>query len=395
MNLLHDQVNREITMLELVRRLENGQIQLPAHQRHSSWNKRRRQRWIARITGRHLDIDAPLTAVTRAVGIFLTYQTTQPEPSPIFLNDGAQRLNASRLYLNDPAEFTGDTPEEAAAFLDACLVSIQHRHYPTDFEAITDFQLINNGTHLTPFEFCKGILTYMPDYTATWEPLLERMHRAVTEQSERVCYRLEAINSQTTQKHLRNNYAMFYRFLVRQAIPGRDMKVGASKIPLDDIEEGRVIETKLREAMLQAGPAAVVTAMDDFINQITALTADMGAIWEELGEKPKNNKIQFSFRRHGIKVTNYRWLLEAGLIGRLINVPHDKWLNFLRLALTKGGSGGRYEWEKETERKTISVSLSAMGKLPTICHIIGSDFATYKPKAQRGKAKAAQIEAQQ
>jgi len=376
-NILHDQANLEISLMELIKRFDSGKLQLPEHQRGSRWNHRKVARWVSRVTGRHINGIDHSYYPTKIIGIFLTYQTTQDDVSPIYLNDGSQRLRASIEYLNNPTKF-GDTPEQAEAYLEACLVSVQHRHYPTEYEAIKDFQLINFGTHLTPYEFCKGIFTYMPQYKTVWQPLLDDLHAVVHENAQLVVRKPNSRAVITMQKHYRNDYAMFFRYITQQKLVGRDPKVGATRVPYTDIEEGRVIEARLKDAIEKAGPKKARQQLESFSELVNAKTNDIESVWQEITQENTSE---------GITYTNYRWLLEVGIWQEINKIAASKWLDFLKLALSTGGDSGRYPTD-ETGKFNMSVALSALGKLATICNLINSDLCLLdKRRKKTGNSK--------
>ena len=131
-------------------------LHTPPHQRDTdAWDLRKRQRYVERLKRAKTGSHPP--------GLIATYQViTNGNPGPVWLNDGLQRLTTLRQLQAEPDQFA--MTEEGVRQLLRQTISVQHRLYESHAAAMEDFQRINDGTRLTPYELCRVYLRYMAQY---------------------------------------------------------------------------------------------------------------------------------------------------------------------------------------------------------------------------------------
>lgn len=357
--------NEVTNLLELVEQFDRGLIKPPMHQRQpDKWGDRKKQVWIDRLSGQLYDMD--LNIRPAPVGVIVTYQLKTG--SPIFLNDGHQRLSASREYLKNPTKFgAGHAPEVARQILFACKMPWQHRHYDRHDDALVDFQLLNLGTHLTPFEFYKGILTYMEGYDFWAEAMLNELHKIIADNAQKIVDKTN-IRPETDHKYKRHNYALFYRYLTKETSTV-NYKVGQKNITnYDEVSQKKSIEWLLRQKFENLGKDEIIRHLNIFRGLIERETLLFCNIWYNSLKHPQDS---------GITFTCYRWLLDCSIWKRNNNQMNDVWENFV-FQLLHHNNGDSQVPDPNNPRVKNGLDLGTLGRLKPVCSAIGSAFYTGK-----------------
>lgn len=351
------------SLWDLVDRYDRKVIIPPLHQRDTrAWDDAKKREWIYRISNRQL----------KPVGVIVTYQLNDGSQSPTYLNDGLQRVAATSEYKNSP-ELYGDTKIRAEEIIRSIRMPWQHRHYKTHDDALQDFQRLNIGTALTPFEYFAGILRYMPCYELHWHPLLDRVHEIV---NSRVLSLYPKINrgreGRKKQKHqgYRSNYGLFYRFI------SGDTSRTAYKTASHIVRLGEIaIESKLKSELLRVGVEEAGRQLVMFQSMIERETDLIEMVWQRTATG-KNIQI-------GLMPNLYRHLMDVAIWKRNSSVSTDLWKDYVERLLSNT-QGAASVINPENSRERSPLALNDLGKLATICKIIGSELYI---SSQIGKQK--------
>lgn len=350
------------SFLQLVTDKTQGHLLIPEHQRTpDAWNEGKRIRYITRlreaVNGRH------------PPGSIATYQIVDGDSraSSTFLNDGLQRLTALEKLRADPAQFGMDA-EGAEAVL-RLRISVQHRHYASHQDAMQDFQYINDGTHLTSFELCRGYLTYMENWNTHWEPIINAVEAAVGASEQRLTSR-GSTQRDAEHKRRRDTFALFYRFVSNDKTHSKYADIGAKDIGRY-LAKGNVIEKQLAGYLNGLGRSegmAQAKRFRTFVDSETALLEE--CVTRILGPGK------------GLSVTNHRWLLHLAIWRRNNSVPRDRHARFVDVFLkeTAGGS----VWKMPGEHQA-TLALAHLGHLPTLAEWAGMPEFCERQRRQRGK----------
>jgi hypothetical protein len=350
------------SLYSLIQDYKDGTIKKAPHQREFKWTKQKVIAWNKDIIG----------AVTthynsRPTGCFVTYQV--PDDSNIYLNDGFQRLTASSFILQDP-KFYGVPPEQAAAVLKAYNMTVQHRIFDNHFEALLAFQKINYGTPLTGYEFCAGFLMDVPNSTTNWHDTLEELHNFLAKQlapfkGPNMTHLDKADNK--TQYALRQNYALFTRFLTRnKTLSGGYAQITTAQPPNNHVEERRTVEQVLRLTMDSLEVDRVLNELAVFkkliSNELETITGILQTVNPEMGKDLTRVTIRF--------------LLHVALWRRNNSIPDDAWKLFVLKFFRNMSVPNQIDTYKDGILQLTRISVSE-GKLTGLSHIgnnIGFDI---------------------
>jgi len=338
-------------LYEIVSQYRRKLLIKPLHQRDQVWDDDKQRHWVDR-----------LRSDKKIVGCLLTYQLNDGRPSPIFLNDGLQRTLATLKYLDHP-ELFGDDVETSEAYCRACMMPIQHRHYESHDDALIDFQLVNLGTHLTPYEFNNGILAYMDSHV--WRDLLQKLHDLLAITSERITQSRYKKTRHIQHKYYRHDYGLFYRLMTSDKhVSSYNVAIGT--VDIEETRGKRCIEWMLR---LEFEKLGLETARSEF-NKFEQLVERETALFEDVWRTTLKRGIDT-----GISDTLYRWLLDCAIWKRNNRIPHIKWEKFVELLLNISDGKSQVMVPLEDQKvKSYTLSLSALHYLKGVCEMIGSDF---------------------
>lgn len=350
----NDAVRSLWDIVDLYRR---NQLLLPPHQRDFVWSEEKKAGWVRRIRGEY--------SAVRPVGGIVTYQIQGDPNSPVYINDGSQRIRATLDYLSNARHY-GSSEKDAEEVLRDCQMPCQHRHYSTHDDALVDFQLLNFGTHLTAYEFYCGVIAYMDNYDLHWKPFFADMHAHITI----ACARLASSTAKTHElihKHMRSNYGMLYRFLSKEK-GTTNYRANTSKVSMEEAASDKLIERRLRNLLLDIiGPSKAKDELRIFKRFLDSEIALLETVWDQVkasaGIDPKR----------GINVTLVRWLLDCAIFRRNNEITIDRWQAFLKTVLMACSGTGQFV-DPADQRHKITLSLGAVDKLPAVCKMIGSDF---------------------
>jgi hypothetical protein len=343
----------------------NTRLQVPAHQREpNAWNFVKQREYIKRLHDSARGCHPP--------GSFATYQLVgRGEPSPVFLNDGYQRLTALKALQVDPTQF--EMEEDGVFALLQQRTTVQHRHYVSHDDAMRDFQLINNGTRLTPHELCRGHLKYMPDYDEQWSRLIETVEESVRDSEVRLRARKAHKKQERLNEHKRRRHtlALFHRYLSGEKRHCHYPDVPASEIQRY-VDSGEIVELRLRYLLLDVGfkeASRVQRKFRQFLENETALLEE--CIREVLGSGV------------GLAPVAHRWLLDLAVWRFHNQVPRDRHAAFIRKFLKYTKGLGVWIQDRGERQERITLSLSHLGVLPKLAECAGMPEFCESPRRKR------------
>jgi len=356
--ILIDPGDEMVSLYELVMEFDVGEIRKPRHQRDKVWGQSKRDDWIERIKNKKLG--AP-------IGVIVTYQLNDGSPSPRWLNDGYQRVSATLEYLANPLRHN-DSESKAIKVVKATRIPKQHRHYENHDDALKDFQNINKGTSLTPYEYYHGVLAYMDHYDNLWEEFIKRIHSVIQKYKSSFVNRRggRRTGRDTEHIHLRDDYAIFLRFAKREK-GFINYKVSSTKIAKVDIR--KIVEGNLRELLKGSN----IDEMNKVLNNLERLVDGQTALIRDIWVNKLNEDVGTSSN-----LSLYRWLLHCAIWKTNNNIPHDPWELFLEKALHY--SNGTTSFPQVSNGKTLrggSANTGSLSDLRKIARIIDVDIFIY------------------
>jgi hypothetical protein len=213
---------------------------------------------------------------------------------------------------------------------------------------MTDFQLINAGTHLTAWEMCRGFLRYMPGFDTRWSPIFNEVD-AVMKAAE---VQLESSRSKKSRevahKHKRDNLALFYRFLSQETAATDYPDVPVGKVDRL-IERTDVIELRLRDLLQNNGDLATKTTKD-FV----------ATVHREIALLDKK-RVEVLGQGVGLQAVLWRWLMHFAIWRRNNRVTVE--LQEALIEKTLKATGGNSTWPSD---KPTMFGLANLGKLRRI-----------------------------
>lgn len=350
------------SLYSIVDDYRNGILLKPPHQRDFIWIKYQRKEWVERLKDRRR---------RRPIGSIVTYQINNGKPSPIYINDGFQRVNATIEYLNDPSAY-GDTKDDAEMLIRSINMPKQHRLYETQDDALIDFQQVNRGTSLTPYEFCKGILTYMPNY-GLWEPLIDELHQILPFYENRVTKRRYKIERIQEHKLFRHDYSFLYRYLTKSKLL-LDFTVTLNDTRYMNLQApSSIIERLLRDELQKYSPEIIQSDLDILRGIVERETANLISI---LGE----------MKLPGISPTLFRWIMDLSIWKRFNNVDNSTWEEFIKKLLeSTNGKSMVFELVNGVITRKYVINLAKLSCLRGVSEIVGSNIYLYKKERRKSR----------
>jgi hypothetical protein len=350
------------SLYSLIQEYKEGILVKAPHQREFKWTKPKVVAWNKGI------IDAvALHYGARPTGVFVTYNV--PGDSTTYLNDGFQRLTASSLILMDP-KYYGVPPEQAVQLLKSYNMPVQHRQFASHFEALLNFQQINFGTPLTGYEFCAGFLMDVPNSDTNWHDHIQDLHAFMGEKLSG--FRGPKTNSPDSsdnrvQYGLRQNYALFCRFLTRnKTLHGGFATISTTQPSPFIVDGSKTVEQQLRLIMDSIGVDQVMDEFEVFkkfiTNEIEQILGIMRSVRPELEGLLSRSVVRF--------------LLTVAIYRRNNALPDDAWKLFIIKVFRAMSSVGHldiYEGGVLSTRR-FTLSESKITSLSLIGEIIGFDI---------------------
>lgn len=364
---LIDTGDEMISFYELVSEFKNGEIRKPSHQRDKVWEQDKIDDWIERIRNKKLG---------NPIGVIVTYQIDNGKPSPVWLNDGFQRIIATLEYIADPAKYYSNE-EVAIKTIKAIRIPKQHRHYKNHDDALKDFQNINKGTELTPYEYYHGVITYMKYHDELWGPFIQSIHESVQKYEQSfVKKRTGGRTTRETQHvYFRDNYALFYRLAINDKKLS-NYSVGERKIKKQD--QKLIIEYKLRTFLESCNSDDANKSLGKLNKLVENQTALIRDIWVNKLKENNNTSPNNSL---------YRWLLHCAIWKKNNSIPNHIWEDFLQKTLyySDGTTSFPQVIDGKRTKRGAAASTGSIEHLRRIAVIVGSDILEYYDSPPRRK----------
>jgi hypothetical protein len=357
--LLEPATDTNFTFELVLDHFERGILQVPQHQREpDAWPLDKQRRYVERLKESREGCHPP--------GTLATYQLKGYNGSAVYLNDGLQRLTTLQHLKDSPFEFGMD--DHGVTGLLRQTIPRQHRHYEDHDHAMRDFQLINAGTHLTPWELCQGYLKYMPSFHTTWMPLFKQVHEALSSAELQLQTGRAKTNRETSHKHRRDNLALFHRFLTKETAPSYYVDVATRSV--DNLVDNKtLIELRLRDALLARG-------RDESRKQIKMFSSCMEREVALLNEK----RLSILGAGIGLQPVLWRWFLHFAIWRRNNNVAVAIQEELIEKALK--ATQGKAQWPS-LEGQGVTFALAHLGRLQRIAELAQMDDLVQKAQIRR------------
>jgi hypothetical protein len=349
----------QTSLLGVVQKFQNSQWLAPLHQREPVWDDNKIRLWVKRISRRDC----------QPIGVIVTYQLKNGQDSPTFINDGIQRVTATSKFLGNPEYYGEMSTEKANKIVDAYQISVQHRHYASHDDAMQDFQLINAGTALTPYEMCKGVLANLPSYKLIWEPITDSLHTQFDLASSRLTVPKQSRNDR--HKQYRVNFAHFVRFLARAKDVSAYTGAASERIDISDISNKRVIEWHLRQQFEKMGDGKIKAEMELFFGLVHRETALLETLWARVNGEEQT-----------ISGTLYHWIIDVAIWKRNNGLEYPRWQEFVERLLRNTNGTSVITVPKD---RPVTLQQTNLGRLVKVCQILESDLYLGKPGRPTGR----------
>lgn len=336
---------------EVVNDLRNGMLHVPFHQREFVWTIEKQIGWLER-----------LGSDVWPVGVVVTYQVSSGSDRKVYINDGNQRLGTLLRAVLNP-ELFGLTLDFLEVLLRGVQMPVQHRIYESHLQAFEDYQGLNWGTPMTPYQFHKGVLTTLADYEVVWEPLITMLHGVMAAVESSIVSERRSRNSKQVSSIARDDLATFFRFVTGTVV--RDdlhlASIGKRKVP--------VFEWALRKRLEELGPVKTRQEIERYEKAIEQETALVRHCWHTVLGKPNET---------GINLVTYRWLMCAAVWRRNAGVPVAMWKEFVVGALRESAGRGRFDRLDDNGVAQIVAWLSYndLTRLEEVCKFVGSGMTS-------------------
>lgn len=344
-----------MSILELVRQYDQGQVKSPPHQREFVWSAEKRKAWAETLIG-----CASGRLNSPPIGLITTYQLV--ETGDYFLNDGYQRLRATKEFLEKCGQYKL-TLEQAEQVCKAYKVMVSHRQYEDHTEAMYWFQMLQLGTSLTSYDFCQGYLIYF-DTEVNWLPFLTDMHEFMDGIMTEYANRLVPLTLGSIHTGKRHNYALFLRWLNynKSATPNH-ASIATKVLNMRDADNKRMVEQRLAGAFGELGENRMEKALEEWRAFKRFITAEAETI----------RKVYLEVRTQGKpSYTMLRWLLSIAIWRRNNGLNTDGWETFVRLMFQNTDSANHIVVLHDDGSTTYKIlGLDKSGELRSVCQMIG------------------------
>lgn len=363
------------SLFEIMEKWRWNVWQRPVHQRTFVWDDAKVQAWIDRLAL------ATQQRHRKPVGVIVTYQIDNGQESPIYVNDGSQRLEATQRVRDDPERF-GYDPQTVASIIDSLNILVQHRWYQSQDEAVEDFQLLNMGTSLTPREMCQGILVNADQYV-TWKPLFENVHEVMASVGGGLVQghpedRHSLQKRRQMHKYERHNFSLIVRWLSKESLV--DYRgVASAELRKAQLDRKESIEHILRAACERYTSTDLRREVGMLVAHIHRQTATIRDIWKSIAHDDGRC----------LSPTLFRWLIDVSIWVRQSDTSQATWEDFITKLLAKT-YGTSIVQDPNDIRNRNTLALGSVAKLKGVCAIIESDM--YLGKTRRTQVRTPKLQ---
>jgi len=358
----------------LLEDLKTNTIIYPEHQREYVWTTPKQKRYIDRI----------FNSKRKPIGVIGTYQIDlgNGKGSSFYLNDGRQRLTTIELLIADPSRY-GRTQKEVSELLSTYKIPMQHRHYESHEEAALDFQDINMGTTVTPFDFYKANLVYAKNHKLFY-PILEKLINNIFECDSRIT-KAPSRDSDAGKKAIRDIYCLLHREMIEEY--GIDSKVylkAASPTISQSPKADESIEYMLKKDLENKS----ISEIEEICNRLSTTIYNNCAIIESIIPQVAKRISEYNstnpqvYKREFIEKTlsHVQWrFINLGMIYlRKKKISIDKITEIVSeiLFVTEGINGGKYIIGKDN--KVVPTAYQKCGSFRNMVKLVGYNLEELK-----------------
>lgn len=285
-------------LFTMAEKLRNGELQKPYFQRDYVWDVEKLISYVETVKTK------------QAVGVLVTYQIRGG--GPVYLADGLQRLTAINKFLLNPVAYGFSNPyEQAKDYCEKFKIDVQHRIYDNHAEAMKAFQDLNKGTHLTPVEFYKGILTGHDLGILIYNTIPN-----IVSQLEKDY--LSGRRKSRTQglTLIRDSYTLFFQYISKTK---RETFWGANSTKL--ITTKKTIENQLLEYIDKNG-----ISEPDLVQQTKNFERYLASVVDQI----RTLRIESNQDKKQFSPTFFRWLLHVAIWKHNVKRSNDLYERFVK-----------------------------------------------------------------
>lgn len=342
---LQSQGDMNISIATLIQWLENGIIQIPKHQRDFVWNEQKQKEYVNNIFQMEF----------LPVGVIVTYQLRLKNGcgSVKYLNDGFQRTTTLRRLKSNPDQY-GRSKKEVEELINNMQIPMQHRWYDSHETAAIQFQYLNIGTAMAPYDFHKQDLVYLDNYEQ-YEETINRVIKATHDCDASLCKTILK-DSEGYKKGIRDVYANIYRYLSKQDSTTAEYRSVANTKVGERSFKYKPIEIGLKKELEKVAIKEFEGQCNVLINMLYDTKALVESSFNEANAliEKRNNIVGFGqtnkIQNNTINFRVWRWILCSIIQLKLykVSIPNIKEIILEILAITGGQNISSIIYENKT-----------------------------------------------
>jgi hypothetical protein len=360
----------------LIEDLLNGNLVKPEHQRDYLWPDAKRKSYINDI----------FNMKRQPIGVICTYQVELDNGggSPIYLNDGLQRLSTLQELKDVPTKYNR-SPNEVDAILRTLKLTIQHRHYSSHTEAAKYFQGINSGTSCTPYDFYKESIVYSKNYRAI-EKSLDELFTEFDKCDARLTKSFTR-EKDAWKKGARDIYCLLHRVLVSNYSTSIE---AYSYITNNQVSSTNANKEQIEHLLFKEFDSRRVDEIINAIKEVINITRSNVAMMEYAINKYNDRAKQYNsegnlptkkeIEYNTIEYSFWRWINMSMLCCKKNGLPVNKIIEILDevLFLTGGRNRGKYRKNKDSDDVQLRMAPQNLSHFYSFMKFLNIDIAKEK-----------------
>ncbi len=333
----------------------------PFWQRDYAWTRDQEDGWERRI----------LKGGT-ITGVLQIFRIKRDPDELEMVNDGGNRIRCT-ARLVERWRRQGVSTLEINGRLDRSKIYVQHIEYHSLVDAMEEFGDTNDGTGLSPYEMAAGKLRVeLPNYEKDWDSLLEKLHTTMSNALSRMGVKQENNNRLDRHKYMRDNFALFLRWLVRDKELS-DYNPATRKLSQKQRRSPYLVEARLGCELARLGRTEAENVLSQFRTFVEKQVSRYMTIWEEENLAPDMAPIP----------THARFFVAAMVLFRNRNVEAGSVDLYIRQCIRRTGGFGT-ERDEHGAKVGVPMSLNNLRRLPKlavqfgVANLVGLDVAAGK-----------------
>lgn len=346
---------KHVELTTIVKRFSNQRLVIPVYQRDFVWKPPQIKSWVEAIIQKDY------------LGTIVTYQLLE-DNSPIYLEDGLQRLTATMRFINNPETYGFKFgTEQAFSYCEQHEIGVAHLHYKTHQDAMNNFQGLNSGTGLIPAEIYKGELTL----TEVGNILSEKIPSILDRYETNLLKNSRERNLRA--KRDRDSYGLFLQYISETDVKSFwNTSTSIAKSDKKIVE--RELMTYIRENNYSI--ETIEAKLIDFESFIASHYVTIRTLLQELNLTGK-----------AISPTTARWILHLNLYRKNTGTPSNKYEQIIKYLFEILGKfstlPSRFFLPDTSFQDMITLNQDSLKSLNQICIAAKvPDFIDYKRKKQ-------------